>query len=90
MSRGMAIYELKTPNGFETIRLFMNPNGGDNLTRLERDAFGAVSEAFLTPEYYSAGDTSDPYLAAEQILRERYGYARMVKADYRWVPGVRY
>lgn len=51
-----------------------------------------VSEGFCQPKYSGkVGRSIDQFKAAEEILAEHYGSAKMVEANYSWEPNrIRY
>ena len=91
MTGGMAIYEIGENGSLRAVRVFMRRKDEKNLTDDEAEAKEAILEGFLKPEYAGkVGNTIDPFKAAEKILAERYGYAKMVEAHYEWRPNIRY
>ena len=51
----------------------------------------ATCKGFLSPEYVGkVGNSIDPFKAAEKILVNHYGSAKMVESHYEWRPYIRY
>lgn len=91
MMTGSADYMVAIGERTERVTLYGALKKGQVLSDREKEIRDVVSDGFRGERYAGkAGNTIDPYVAAEQILSDHYGYARMVKADYRWVPGMRY
>ncbi len=91
MTGGMARYAIGRGEHVKAVRIFMNPKDEKDLSAEEVEARDAVLEGFLRPEYAGkVGNSVDPFKAAEAILADHYGYAKMVEAHYEWRPKVRY
>ena len=51
----------------------------------------AIIKGFLSPEYAGkVGNFIDAFKAAEKILADHYGSAKMVESHYGWRPYIRY
>lgn len=62
-----------------------------NLTDDEAEAKKAIIKGFHSPEYVGkVGNSIDPFKAAEKILADHYGSAKMVESHYEWHPYIRY
>lgn len=92
MSGGMAKYEIVGIDGSRrNTRFFLRPIDEDALTTDEIEAKGVICRGFLSPEYAGkVGCSIDPFKAAEKILADHYGSARMVESNYEWRPYIRY
>lgn len=86
---GMAIYEIGIENARKTVRYFLKPSDARDLTEDEEHARDVIRSGFLDMSG-KVGVTIDPYKAAESILADHYGYAKMVEAHYNWEPGIVY
>ena len=87
-----AVYEIAGQNRRFTARLFDCSDESCKLTPDEIEVEDVVCEGFCVPKY--AGKvvrTMDQFKAAEEILAEHYGSAKMVEANYSWEPNrIRY
>ena len=91
MTGGMAKYEIGKDGASRLIRVFMRPKDEKNLTYDEAEAKKVILDGFISPEYAGkAGYSIDPFKAAEKILADHYGSAKMVESDYEWRPRIRY
>ena len=86
---GMAKYEIGARKPFATVRYFIRPRDAENLTAMELEAREVIRGGFAKNTDVTSGRT-DPFKAAESILADHYGYAKMVEADYEWRPRIRY
>ena len=89
MTGGMAKYEVGEGTARRVVRYFLRPRDADGLSPDEAEAREVIREGFLGLSG-RVGVTVDPYKAAESILADHYGYARMVEANHDWRPRVRY
>lgn len=86
-----ALYEIGSNPSVATVRYSIYAGKGLTLTDEELEAKEIVSNGFGSPKYRGkAGVTIDPYIAAEAILADHYGSARMLEAHYTWKPRIRY
>ena len=91
MPGGMAVYEIKKGDSVERARFWMRPKDEKRQTPFELEARKIVLDGFLQDGASGRiGYTIDPFKAAESILADHYGYAKMVEADYEWRPRIRY
>lgn len=91
MSAGdYAVYEVGA--GRERVRYYYDASCGETaaLTPLEREVDRVIYDGFDEPGHFDTTGMRDPYKEAEYILAEHFGFARMVEANYEFVPGVRY
>ena len=84
-----AKYDIGNGATRKTVRVFMRPKDETDLSLDENAAREVICGGFLKLSG-RVGVTIDPYKAAESILAEHYGYAKMVEAHYEWEPGVLY
>ena len=83
-----AVYEIKKDG--KIYRVSFSAYGG-GVTDIEKEVCSVVDEGYSNSQDEGAiGFTIDPYKAAEKMLAEHYGYAKMVKAHYEWQAGVIY
>lgn len=86
-----AVYQIKPSPASVTVCYSVYADMGRALTEEESAVKKIVSNGFGTTKYRGkAGVTIDPYKAAEAILADHYGCAKMVEAHYEWRPNVRY
>lgn len=87
-----AIYEMADGARRFTARLFECSNNSCNLTPDELEVEDVAMDGFCEPEYAGkVGHSIDMFKAAEEILANHYGEARMVEANYSWRPNrIRY
>ena len=87
-----AVYEITGQNRRFTARLFDCSDESCRLTPDEIEVEDVVSEGFSQPKYSGkVGRSIDQFKAAEEILAEHYGSAKMVEANYSWEPNrIRY
>ncbi len=87
-----AIYEITSGQRCFKARLFSNSDESCKLTPEEIEIEEIVGEGFCVPKYAGkVGRTMDLFKAAEEILAEHYGNAKMVEANYSWEPNrIRY
>lgn len=92
MTKDHAVYEIASGSRRFTARLFDFSDESFDLTPEEKEIDEVVGEGFCDSRYAGrVGLTIDPFKAAEEILAERYGHARMTEANYKWKPnGIRY
>ncbi len=92
MIGGMAKYEIVgIDSSRRNTRFFLCPIDEDTLTSDEIEAKGVICGGFLSSEYAGkVGNPIDPFKAAEKILADHYGSARMVESNYEWRPYIRY
>ena len=89
MAGQFARYEIETPQGMRTARLFMRESDEEGMSEFEVEVRSMVRDGFdAGPKDGSIGYTVDPYKAAEEILAKHYGSAEMIEAHYDWRPGV--
>ena len=69
----------------------MNEKDEFNITKFEKE-IGEIVDAgyFAWKPSGAVGSTVDPYIAAEKILAQHYGHAKMIEANYTWRAGIRY
>ena len=89
MRGGMATYEIGLGDDRKTVRFFEYPCDEKDMTLDETEAASVIEQGYDSLAG-KVGVTIDPFKAAERILAEHYGHARMVAADYEWRPRVRY
>ena len=89
MTVEMAKYEIGEGATRSTIRFFMRPKDEIGLSLKEAEARDVIVDGYLKLGG-RVGSTIDPFKAAESILADHYGYAKMVEACYTWKPRVRY
>lgn len=87
-----AVYEITGGTRSFTARFFDCSDESCKLTPDEIEVEDVVSEGFCQPKYIGkVGRTMDQFKAAEEILAEHYGNAKMVEANYSWEPNrIRY
>lgn len=86
---GMAEYEVGEGEARFTARYFIRPCDATNLTADEIEVRDVVRKGFLRDGMAGrVGLMIDPFKAAEEILAEHYGHARMTEANYEWKPGI--
>lgn len=87
-----AVYEIADKDRRFTARLFGCSDESCKLTPEEIEIEEIVGEGFCVPRYAGkVGRTMDLFKAAEEILAEHYGNAKMVEANYSWEPNrIRY
>ena len=91
MMDGMAMYRISHGGGFSDVRFFERPCDEKDLSCLEEEARNLIYNGFCEDRFAGkVGNSLDPFKVAETILAEHYGYAKMVKADYDWRPGIVY
>ena len=92
MMDGCATYEVRRGARTFLVRIFGSTGGEPVLSRDEEEALDAVMDGFCEDRFAGkVGYSIDPFKAAETILAEHYGYAKMVEADYDWWPNrIRY
>lgn len=86
---GMAVYEIAHGEAFAEIRYFIVPADEKDMTALEIGASEVICSGYEEMDDVVAGRV-DPFKAAEKILADYYGSAKMVKSDYEWRPRIRY
>ncbi|WP_418862562.1 hypothetical protein [Slackia isoflavoniconvertens] len=86
---GMAKYEIAKERESLTARYFIRPCDAAALTPFEIEVREVIRNGYEKMDDVVAGRV-DPFKAAESILAEHYGSARMVEADYEWRPRIRY
>lgn len=89
MTVEMAKYEIGEGAAHNTVRFFMRPKDESDLSLKEVEARDVIVNGYLELGG-QVGSTIDPFKAAESILADHYGYAKMVEACYTWKPRVRY
>ena len=89
MSDGYATYEIKLNGSIKTIKLHFDSPISHFESDLEEQIIDVVAD-YALEHNLKIGLTIDPFKAAEPILSEHYGYAKMVEANYEWRPRVRY
>ncbi len=89
MSGGMAKYEIAKKRENLTVRYFIRPCDAADLTPLEIEVREVIRNGYEKMDDVVAGRV-DPFKAAEKILAEHYGSARMVESHYEWRPYIRY
>lgn len=87
-----AVYEITNGQRRFRARLFSNSDESCKLTLEEIEIEEIVGEGFCVPKYAGkVGRMTDLFKAAEEILAEHYGDAKMVEANYSWKPNrIRY
>jgi hypothetical protein len=86
-----AKYEIASNWQVQVARLYMSRPDDYELSPFEFEIEKVIEERIVKPDFAGKyGCTIDPYKAAESILAEHYGYAKMVEAHYEWEPGVVY
>ena len=90
MSDGFAVYEIMRNGRREVIRFFVNEDDEFDMTEVELEAANIIDGGYCSTGNGEPGFYVDPYKAAESILAEHYGYAKMVEAHYEWKPGIVY
>ena len=91
MMQGSATYEITMGAKVEKVTLYGSIPEGHVLTDAEEAVLGVFRKGAINARPIgSIGYSVDPYKAAESILAEHYGYAKMVEAHYEWEPGVVY
>lgn len=82
-----AVYEIADGERRFTVRFFNYSDESCELTPEEIEAEDIVGEGFCDKRYAGkVGRSIDLYKAAEEILARHYGDARMIEANYFWVP----
>lgn len=71
------------------VRYFLTPQDNGILSQQELEVRDCIRKKLLNV-LVKSNKPIDPYKAAEKILAEHYGYAKMVEANYDWRPRVRY
>ena len=91
MRVNFATYDINDGKRRFSARLFGGTKEPVELTEDEKEVERIILDSFIKPEYAGkVGNTIDPFKAAEKILAERYGHAKMVEAHYEWRPSIRY
>ncbi len=90
VSNDFAIYEIMRSGEKESVRFSISEYDESNMTEAELEASNVVNEGYLLMTDGEPGFYVDPYKAAESILAEHYGYAKMVESHYDWKPGIVY
>lgn len=86
-----AKYRITNSEGVRTARLHMSRPDGYELSPFELEVERVIEERIMKPDLAGKyGYTIDPYEAAESILADHYGYAKMIEAHYEWEPGIVY
>lgn len=89
MSGGMAKYEIVKERENLTARYFIRPCDAADLTPLEIEVREVICSGYDEMDDVVAGRV-DPFKAAEKILADHYGSAKMVESHYEWRPYIRY
>lgn len=89
MNNGMAVYELACEGEPCRVRFFLTPEDEVDQTPLEDEVSDIICRGFAGYEGVISGEY-DPFKAAEEILADHYGYAKMVESHYTWIPHARY
>ena len=79
-----AVYEIKKDGKLCRVRY---SDFRFNTTDLEKEVNNIVDKGY---DNWDVGFNVDPYKAAEKMLAEHYGYAKMIEAHYKWEGGVIY
>lgn len=87
--RGMAKYEIAKERENLTARYFIRPCDAPALTPFEIEVREVIRNGYEKMDDVVAGRV-DPFKAAERILADHYGSAKMVESDYEWRPRIRY
>ena len=86
-----ARYEIMKDGEVEIARLHMLRPKGYELSPFELEIEKVIEERIVKTDLAGKyGCSIDPYKAAESILAEHYGYAKMVESHYDWKPGIIY
>lgn len=82
-----AVYEMVDGTRSFTARFFDRSDESSKLTPDEIEVEDVVSEGFCQPKFIGkVGRSVDQFKAVEEILAKHYGDARMIEANYSWVP----
>lgn len=91
MMNGYSTYEIKRNGLLQQVKLYGYCPDVSNLSEIEWEVREVFSAGALNWEPLGAvGYSVDPYKAAEKILAEHYGYAKMIEPHYTWRPRIRY
>ena len=85
-----AIYEVRHGGSLARVTYSTGGSGNLSLGPFEQECKQVVCDGFLQMEDGEPGFNVDPYKAAESILADHYGYAKMIEAHYEWKPGIVY